>query len=79
MEWLRSITQKILAITHGRSTAFFVGFFIAGHAMALAGKLTTTYVAYMSTLGALILGHSIKDGFEETRNGPRPPRGPDAP
>lgn len=78
MDWLRSVAQKLLAITHGRSTAFFISFFVAGHAMAWLGKLTPAYIGFMGTLGGLVLGHSIKEGFEETRNGARPPGGPDA-
>jgi hypothetical protein len=68
---LRDFTNKVLQITHGRTTAFFVAFFIAGHAMALAGKLTTVYVAYLATLGGLVLGHSVKEDILTARFGPQ--------
>jgi len=59
--WLRNLSEKVLTITHGRTTAFFIAFFLAGHAMAWFGKLTPVYVAYMGTLGGLVLGHSIQE------------------
>jgi hypothetical protein len=77
MNWLRDLTHKVLAITQGRTTAFFVAFFLAGHGMALAGKLTPVYVGFMGTLGGLVLGHSIKEDYAEKMNGPRQPGGPD--
>ena len=61
--WLRDLAHKVLQMTHGRTTAFFIAFFIAGHIMAWFGKLTPVYVAYMGTLGGLVLGHSIKEDF----------------
>jgi len=77
MSWPRDLAQKALSITHGRTTAFFIAFFIAGNGMALAGKLTPVYVGFMGTLGGLVLGHSIKEDIAERMNGPRPPGGPD--
>jgi hypothetical protein len=77
MGWLQIVSNKILAITHGRSTAFFIAFFIAGHGMALAGKLTPVYVAYMGTLGGLVLGHAIQENVMAAKND-CPPGGPDA-
>jgi hypothetical protein len=78
MKWFRELAQKLLAITHGRTTAFFIAFFLAGHGMAIAGKLTPVYVGFMGTLGGLVLGHSIKEDYAEKLNGPRAPGGPDA-
>lgn len=78
MNWLRDVAHKVLSITQGRATAFFVAFFLAGHGMALTGKLTPVYVGFMGTLGGLVLGHSIKEDYAEKMNGPRPPGGPDA-
>lgn len=59
--WLRRLAHAVLQATHGRSTAFFIAFFIAGNALALLGKLTPAYAGYMGMLGALILGHSVKE------------------
>jgi len=73
MEWLRAFADKLLRITHGRTTAFFIAFFLAGHAMALAGKLTPVYVAYMGTLGGLVLGHSIQENITAAKSGFPPP------
>jgi hypothetical protein len=78
MEWLDRITHRVLRITHGRTTAFFIAFFLTGHAMAWFGKLTLVYVSFMGTLGGLVLGHSIKEDVMAKKNGPPPPGGPDA-
>jgi hypothetical protein len=77
MDWLRLIAQKVLSITHGRTTAFFISFFISGHVMAWFGKLNPSYVAFMASLGTLVVGHSFKEDWAEKVNGPRPPAGPD--
>ena len=76
MGWLRNLSERILLITHGRTTAFFIAFFLAGHAMAWFGKLSPVYVAYMGTLGGLALGHSIQENVLLPKSGP-PPGGPD--
>jgi hypothetical protein len=67
---LRAFTIKILEITHGRTTAFFIAFFLAGTVLAFLGKLTAVYVAFMGTLGGLVLGHSVKEDFMAARFGP---------
>ncbi len=77
MGWLRDLAQRVLQITHGRTTAFFILFFLAGHVLAWAGKLTPTYVGFMGTLGGLVLGHSIKEDIMAGRNVPQPAGGPD--
>jgi hypothetical protein len=63
MDWLRNLSHKIMQITHGRTTAFFIAFFLAGHGMAFIGKLSPTYVAFMGTLGGLVLGHSVQENI----------------
>jgi hypothetical protein len=78
-KWLRGAAHNVLQITQGRTTAFLIGFFISGNAMAWTGKLTTVYIGFMATLGGLVLGHSIKEDLAEKLNGPRPLGGPDAP
>jgi hypothetical protein len=65
-----ALARKVLQITQGRTTAFFAAFFVAGHAMALAGKLTPTYVGFMGTLGGLVLGHSLKEDMMAGKNNP---------
>lgn len=70
MGWFRDATNRVLQITHGRTTAFFVAFFIAGNALAVTGKLTTVYVGFMATLGGLVLGHSIKEDVMAAKFGP---------
>jgi hypothetical protein len=77
IQWLREAAHKILQITHGRTTAFLIAFFIAGHVMAFRHLLTPVYVGYMGTLGSLVLGHSIKEDWAQKLNGPPPPGGPD--
>jgi len=63
MEWMDSLSRRILQITRGRTTAFFIAFFVSGHVMAALGKLTTTYIAFMGTLGGLVLAHSAKEDY----------------
>lgn len=75
MNWMENLAGKVIAITRGRTTAFFIAFFLSGHAMALFGKLTPTYIGFMGTLGGLVLGHSIKEDMMAGRNGPPPPGG----
>jgi hypothetical protein len=77
MEWIRNASHKILQVTHGRSTAFFIAFFIAGHVMVFLGKLTPAYIGFMGTLGGLVLGHSIQENVLAA-NLPSTPGGPDA-
>jgi hypothetical protein len=76
MERLRDFSNKVLQIMHGRSTAFFVAFFVAGTSMAWVGKLTPVYVAFVGTLGGLVVGHSIQENL--TGAGGAPPGGTDA-
>jgi hypothetical protein len=78
MGLLREGIHKLLQLTHGRATLFWISFFITGHILAFKHLLTPVYVGYMGTLGALILGHSVKDDWSEKMNGPRPDGGPDA-
>jgi hypothetical protein len=82
MSWLRDAAHKILQITHGRTTAFFIAFFISGNVLAYIDKLGTTYVYFMGTLGGLVLGHSVKEDLMQMKNraegGPPPERSPDA-
>lgn len=77
-DWLRDAVHKLLQLTHGRTTAFFVAFFVSGHVVAFMHLLTPTYVGFMGTLGGLVLGHSLKEDLAAKWNGPRAEGGPDA-
>jgi hypothetical protein len=77
MGLIREIVHKILQITHGRTTWFFLMFFISGTVLQFEAKLTETYVHFMVGLGALVVGHSLKDDLALKWNGPRPNGGPD--
>lgn len=82
MDWLRNLSHKVMQITHGRTTAFFIAFFISGNVLAYIGKLTPVYVGFMGTLGGLVLGHSVKEDIMDIKrraDGGSPPEGgPDA-
>lgn len=78
MQWLRDSVHKVLQLTQGRTTAFFIAFFITGNLFQIFHALTPTYVGFMGTLGGLVIGHSFKEDYAEKMNGPRPPGGPDA-
>jgi hypothetical protein len=77
MSWMRDGIHKLLQLTHGRSTLFWIAFFITGNVLAWKQMLTSVYVAYMIGLGGLVLGHSVKEDLAEKWNGPRPEGGPD--
>jgi hypothetical protein len=79
MGWIRDATHKFFQITHGRTTAFFIAFFVSGNVFHLFHNLTPTYVGFMGTLGGLVIGHSFKEDYAEKMNGPRPDAGPDGP
>lgn len=68
MAWCRDFSQKLLQVTNGRTTAFFIAFFIAGHVIFCFGKLTPNYIYYMATLGGLVLGHSVKEDIFARKN-----------
>lgn len=71
--WFRRLAHTVLQATHGRSTAFFIAFFISGNVLAAFGKLTPAYAGYMGMLGALILGHSVKEDVMLAVMGQPPP------
>jgi hypothetical protein len=52
----------------GRHTAFALFFAGTGFYLAWAGKLTGEYVALITALQALILGHSIKEDYAARRD-----------
>jgi hypothetical protein len=77
MDWLRKTAQKVLSITHGRTTAFFMAFFVSGNVFHALHRLDHVYVEFMVGLGGLVIGHSWKEDKAEQMLGPRPPAGPD--
>jgi hypothetical protein len=64
-----NIGDKILSVTRGRSTAFFLLFFISGNVMAYFGKLNGDYITFVGVLGGLILGHSGQENYFATKSG----------
>lgn len=76
-EWLREKIHRFLQLTHGRTTAFFVLFFVSGNTFMALGKLTHVYVEFMLGLGGLVITHSWKEDKAAQMLGPRPPGGPD--
>lgn len=56
--------KYIFKFCQGRHTFFALFFAICGTILAFHGKLTPAYVALMTGMQALILGHSIKEGIE---------------
>lgn len=82
MAFFQNITHKVLQAVHGRTTAFFIAFFLTGNVLAYFDKLTPTYVGFMGTLGGLVLGHSVKEDIVTLKNkalgnGPPDPGGTD--
>jgi hypothetical protein len=78
MDFLRNAANKLLQITHGRTTAFFLAFFVTGHVVTFLHLLTPTYIGFMGTLGGLVLGHSIKEDYAEAHGAPQRTGGIDA-
>jgi len=80
MPLLKNIADKILSLTRGRTTAFFLMFFFGGHVMAFFGKMDANYVAFVGVLGGLILGHSVQENSFATKAGKTiAPNDPSAP
>ena len=61
--------QKIFDSLQGRSTAFFIGFFISGSVYYwIHSKIDPSYIEFMVALLAYVVGHSIKeDYFNQTK------------
>lgn len=63
------ITASFFTFFQGRATTFAIAFTIVGIILAFRGKLTADYVALVTAIQALVVGHSVKeDYFERKRN-----------
>lgn len=58
--------QRVFSWLQGRSTAFFIAFFVSGTTLQVLHKLDMTYVAFMGTLLGAIVGHSVKEDWFNT-------------
>lgn len=52
----------------GRSTTFFVGFFISGNVLHIIHRLDATYITFMTALLGIIVGHSFKEDYANKPN-----------
>lgn len=53
--------QKLFNFAQGRSTAFFIAFFIIGTILHCLHRLDATYITFMATLLGFVVGHSVKE------------------
>lgn len=58
---LRVVTDKL----QGKSTMFFVGFFITGNILQYLNKLDATWITFMTALLGYVVGHSFKEDKHE--------------
>lgn len=68
MPFWKNAASKFLEVTKGRTTAFFIMFFISGNVLAFLDRLTPVYVGFMGTLGGLVLVHSAKEDIVDSLN-----------
>jgi hypothetical protein len=53
--------QKLFNALSGRTTAFCGSFFVAGNVFHYFHRLDGTYIAFMTALLGIIVGHSVKE------------------
>jgi hypothetical protein len=58
---LKSLTDRL----QGKSTTFFVAFFVMGNLFHFIGKLDSTFITFMTALLGFVVGHSFKDDKHE--------------
>lgn len=61
------LTASFFMFFQGRATAFAIAFTVVGIILAFRGKLTGDYVAFISAIQALVVGHSLKDDYFQAR------------
>jgi hypothetical protein len=75
--------ERIFKFTQGKSTGFFVAFFVTGTGMHIAHRLDSTFITFMTALLGFVVGHSYKDDKHEQAmagtNGTSPPAAPGPP
>ena len=59
--------QKLFAYCSGRHTAFAAFFAVIGVCLQWFHRLDGTFVAYMSSLMGIILGHSIQENHFDNK------------
>jgi hypothetical protein len=62
-DWLR----KFFAWFQGRTTTFCILFFIMGNILQYQHRLDMTYITFMGTLMGIIVGHSVKEDYFNTK------------
>ena len=63
--------QKIFAYCQGRHTFFAAFFAVVGVFLQWYHRLDATFVAYMSALMGMILGHSIQENHFDKKDEPK--------
>lgn len=61
MNWAAAIPGKLIDAARGRTTFFAGAFFLSGNVLHWFHRLDGTYITFMGTLMAVILGHSVKE------------------
>jgi hypothetical protein len=62
------IIGSFFSFFQGRATTFAIVFTVVGIRLAFLGKLTADYVALVSAIQALVVGHSIKEDYFQRRS-----------
>lgn len=62
------ITASFFSFFQGRATTFAILFTVVGIILAFRGKLTADYVALVTAIQSLIVGHSLKEDWFARRD-----------
>jgi len=63
------ITASFFNFFQGRATAFGILFTVVGIVLAFKHELTADYVALVTAIQALVVGHSLKEDYFSRRDG----------
>ncbi len=58
---------KVIDYFRGTTRLSLFGFFVSGHLLTWFGKLTPTYIVFMTAFLAGAVGHSIKEDYFQTK------------
>lgn len=81
LDKLKEVAGKLIAVVQGKTTGFFIAFFISGNILQWLHRLDANYTSFMAVLLSAIIGHSVKDDIFNKPDPPPtiPPTGTDEP
>ena len=70
--WLKQKLASAIDAASGRTTLFAIAFFFTGNVFHYFHRLDANYIAFMSALLTLVLGHSVKEDYFAKDGAQRP-------